>query len=94
MFFPQEHGCPEIFSSLLFHFLGIQTSKNIYKSHFPSRSATNALVFFCIVINTLCQVFTLDLSFPTTPTFISTRKRNPDQKNTKCKRKKNEKIKY
>ena len=36
MFFPQEHGCPEnkkfkIFFSLLFHFLSIQTSKNIYK---------------------------------------------------------------
>ena len=36
MFFHQQHGCPENrnsrFSSLLFHFLSIQTSKNIYKT--------------------------------------------------------------
>ena len=36
MFFPQQHGCPKNrnsrFSSLLFHFLSIQTSKNIYKT--------------------------------------------------------------
>ena len=36
MFFHQQHGCPENrnsrFSSLLFHLLSIQTSKNIYKT--------------------------------------------------------------
>ena len=36
MFFPQQHGCPKNrnsrFSSLLFHFLRIQISKNIYKT--------------------------------------------------------------
>ena len=36
MFFPQEYGCQKIrnsrFSSILFHFLSIKTSKNIYKT--------------------------------------------------------------
>uniref|UniRef100_A0A7C9EFC1 Uncharacterized protein n=1 Tax=Opuntia streptacantha TaxID=393608 RepID=A0A7C9EFC1_OPUST len=36
---------------------------------FPSFSATKALVFFCILINTLYQVFARDMAFPIPPTF-------------------------